>query len=278
MAARRRRGNDAERSALGNCVTALGDAWAELAGDRRQTDEYFVSSLRLRHFDATPQPCDRDARVPRTRALTRQVWLLPSLLCATPVRRCGPDRKRAVTDADLPERSLLTRLGRGLDLSLLIQVRVLEGGPDVGVPQPYYLRHLGAHRAPAPLVWHDGQPLREGARARACLRSARSRTPVLTPRRALTARPRHVAQVANLAAFFLLTIFPQLFTHLELLIAPTLLLPFEAISGSVMLVMLSVEAYVSYYATRKLIHKSTAQFHLQHDADADGGADRQAEL
>jgi hypothetical protein len=34
-----------------------------------------------------------------------------------------------------------------------------------------------------------------------------------------------------------------------------------------MLVLLVAEAYVSYCATRKLIKKSTAQFHLQHDAE-----------
>jgi len=43
---RRRRVNDGERSALGNAIARVGDAWAELSGDRRQTDEYFVSSAR----------------------------------------------------------------------------------------------------------------------------------------------------------------------------------------------------------------------------------------
>jgi len=75
-------------------------------------------------------------------------------------------------------------------------------------------------------------------------------------------------RVANLAAFFLLTVFPQLFTHVQLLAAPVFLLPFEVIGGALMLVMLVTEAIVSFTATRRLIRKSTAQFHLQHDVDA----------
>lgn len=84
----------------------------------------------------------------------------------------------------------------------------------------------------------------------------------------MRARVRTCAQVANLAAFFLLTVFPQLFTHVQLLAAPVFLLPFEVIGGVLMLIMLIAEAVVSFTATRRLIRKSTAQFHLQHDVDA----------
>lgn len=73
--------------------------------------------------------------------------------------------------------------------------------------------------------------------------------------------------MGNLAAFFLLTLFPQLFAHLLFLGAPSFLLPFEAISGALMLVLLAAEAYVSYHATRTLIHKSTAQFQLAVESD-----------
>lgn len=73
--------------------------------------------------------------------------------------------------------------------------------------------------------------------------------------------------MGNLAAFFLLTLFPQSFAHLLFLASPTFLLPFEAISGVIMLILLVVQAYTSYYATRTLIHKSTAQFQLAVDSD-----------
>lgn len=70
-----------------------------------------------------------------------------------------------------------------------------------------------------------------------------------------------------MAAFFLLTLFPQMFAHVFLLAAPSFLLPFEGISGAVMIVILATEAVVSYGATRKLIRKSTTSFHLQEDVD-----------
>lgn len=78
-----------------------------------------------------------------------------------------------------------------------------------------------------------------------------------------------------MAAFFLLTLFPQLFAHVLFLASPAFLLPFEIVSGAVMLAFLAAEAYLSFYATRALIRKSTAQFQLAVDED-EFAADTQA--
>merc|ERR1711988_571646 len=70
-------------------------------------------------------------------------------------------------------------------------------------------------------------------------------------------------RVAALAAFFLLTIFPQTLVQLYFFWVQQVRLPLEDITSVIMLVLNALEIYWGYTTTRKLIRKATAEFHLQ---------------
>mmetsp|Transcript_11556 Transcript_11556/g.31187 ORF Transcript_11556/g.31187 Transcript_11556/m.31187 type:complete len:201 (-) Transcript_11556:605-1207(-) len=193
MAARRRavRGAEHRRAGLGGCADLLGDIWADLGGDRRHHDEYFVSNGGM-YAHVTLQ------MLIHLNGFFSVAW------AAVWVSLYGFKYRFWKTDL----------------LSTFLNPVLFA-------------------------IWLLIEPLRLWFGMSGNLSE----------------------KVANLAAFFLLTVFPQLFAHLVLLASPQLLMPFEIIAGVIMLVILTLEAVFSFSATKTLINKSTAQFHLQHDQD-----------